>query len=115
MPYLFTRREALKRMSVAVGSMLTVISGYAAASNHTPSQETTTHLEPQDPDAQELSYHEIATTVNEKEFPQYKPGQRCGMCVALGGNDGDRWRPCVVMSGKLVSANGWCKAFYSKV
>ena len=117
MESVFTRREALKRVLIAAGTLLCGNSAKSAAANPyraTSHLDTNLHLDPQDHDAEALSYHENAATVDTKQFPTYQPGQRCGKCVQLGGDDGEQWRPCRVMEGKLVSANGWCEAFFSK-
>lgn len=104
-----TRREALKRMSVAAGSLLAVTAARVdAASREAP------RLTPQDPDAMAFSYHENAESLNHKDYPEHKPGQKCGNCIQLGGNEGDTWRPCTLMSRKLVNVNGWCQAYFRK-
>ena len=104
-----TRREALKRLTVAAGSLVTV-----AAVRVNAASRPDVHLAPQDADAMALSYHENADNLSEKEYPEHKPGQRCGNCIQIGGNDGDTWRPCAVMSRKLVNVNGWCQAYFRK-
>jgi hypothetical protein len=52
--------------------------------------------------------------VSPRDYPDHKPGEKCGNCAQLGGQEGEAWRPCTLMAGKLVSVNGWCLAYFRK-
>jgi len=99
-----SRRDALKQLAVLCGAVGALQMSRSADAADLP------HLVPSDPTAQALSYHEDAKTVDVKQFPTYQPGQMCSTCLQLQGNAGDAWRPCNIFAGKLVNANGWCKA-----
>lgn len=42
------------------------------------------------------------------------PEQNCANCMFIQGEDGAEWRPCSVVPGKLVNANGWCSVWQKK-
>jgi hypothetical protein len=104
-----TRREALKGLSVAAGGLLSVASVTIDAANR-----PVRHLTPEDAEATALSYHENADSVSPRDYPDHKPGEKCGNCAQLGGQEGEAWRPCTLMAGKLVSVNGWCLAYFRR-
>jgi len=65
-----------------------------------------------DPMAQSLGYVTDVSKVVAATNPTFKPGQHCANCLQYkatkaGATDGT----CVVFSGKLVKANGWCKVW----
>ncbi|MGI9292113.1 MAG: high-potential iron-sulfur protein [Gammaproteobacteria bacterium] len=64
-----------------------------------------------DPLAVGLQYVEDATQAT---APNYKAGQDCANCLQIQGNDGDAWRPCAIVPGKVVAAAGWCSAWVAK-
>ena len=64
-----------------------------------------------DPLAVGLQYVEDATT---SKAPTYKAGQNCANCLQILGNEGDAFRPCAIVPGKSVSANGWCSVWVAK-
>lgn len=64
-----------------------------------------------DPLAVGLQYVEDATT---SSAPNYQAGQTCANCMQIQGNDGDAYRPCAIVPGKLVAAAGWCSAWVAK-
>jgi hypothetical protein len=71
-------------------------------------------LDEKDPQAKALGYVADAAKVDAKSNPTFKPGQNCAGCLQLTGKAGDPLRPCNLFPGKLVSANGWCKAWVKK-
>jgi hypothetical protein len=71
-------------------------------------------LDEKDPQAKALGYVADAGRVDAKSNPTYKPGQLCSNCLQVTGNAGDAFRPCNLFPGKVVAANGWCKAWVKK-
>jgi len=110
MKELISRREALKNLAVGAGTLLAVSRAGLAAAD----AGALPHLTATDPVAVALSYHESAKTVEAAKFPTFKPEQKCSTCLQLKGNAGDTWRPCNLFPGKLVNAEGWCKAYVKK-
>ena len=115
-----SRRAALKNLAMAAGSLLAV-KAIAATPAAAPAAKPAAkpkgplpHLSPDDPMADALSYHENAKTVKAKEFPAYKPGQKCANCAQSQGKDGEAWRACNLLPGALVSAEGWCQVYAPK-
>ena len=102
-----SRREALKRFVLLIGA--------AGALRAAPEGKTPmlVPLSPSDPAAVALAYHEDVKTLDPKEFPTYQLGQTCSNCVQGHGEDGS-WHYCNLFRGKLVAANGWCKAWASR-
>jgi len=112
-----SRREAIRTLSLAAGTLL-VARGAAAAATDAPAAAATgalPHVLPTDPLAVALAYHDDAKTVDAAKFPTFKPEQKCSNCLQLKGNEGDTWRPCTLFVGKLVNANGWCRTYVKKV
>lgn len=103
-----SRRQALKRLVLLVGAAGVVEGTRPAQAAELP------HLSPTDPTAVALGYHELASTVDRKEFQTYQPGQRCETCLQLQGQDGQPWRPCNLFPGQLVNAQGWCRVWVPK-
>jgi len=105
-----SRREALKEFVLLIGA--------AGALRAAPESEGATPmlvpLSPSDPNAVFLAYHEDAKTVDPNDFPTYQLGQSCSTCVQSHGDDGQSWLYCNLFRGKLVAANGWCKAWATK-
>ena len=64
-----------------------------------------------DPLAVGLMYVEDAT---QAKGPTYQAGQKCSNCLQVQGNDGDAYRPCAIIPGKAINANGWCSAWVAK-
>jgi hypothetical protein len=106
MSHSISRRDALKGIALVVTTgAVTVRTAYADAPPH---------LSPSDPTAQSLGYHESAKTVDAKDFPTYKPDQKCATCMQFQGKAGDAWGPCNIFAGKAVNADGWCKVWVKK-
>jgi len=103
-----TRRDALKQLLLLCGAAGALQVNRPAQAADMP------HLLPSDPTAQALAYHDDAKSVDAKQFPTFQPGQTCSTCLQLQGNAGDAWRPCNIIAGKLVNANGWCKVWVKK-
>ena len=104
----FSRREALQGLGWLIGA--------AGTLQATPDPQgigvtpMLVPLSPSDPAAVALGYHEDAKTIDPKEFPTYRPGQTCSNCVQAHGQDGS-WHYCHFFRGKLLAADGWCKAW----
>jgi hypothetical protein len=64
-----------------------------------------------DEQARRLGYKAVATTVDPKQFPTYKPGQDCRSCSLFQAGSDDKWGDCLLFSGKRVAAAGWCSSF----
>jgi hypothetical protein len=99
-----TRRHFLRNLAVA-GSAGSVMMIDPALAQDLPK------LSLDDPLAVGLQYVEDATT---STAPNYKAGQSCSNCLQIQGNDGDAYRPCAIVPGKLVAASGWCSAWVAK-
>jgi len=102
-----SRRDAIKNLAMAAGVVALKVAPDARAAE-------LPHLNPTDPVAMALAYHENAQTVSAKDFPTYKAGQKCATCAQVKGADSDAWRPCNLFPQKAVNANGWCKVWVKK-
>lgn len=105
-----TRREALRNLGLAAGTLL--VARGAVAADAPPA--ALPHVAANDPTGLALSYHESAKSVDAKAFPTYKPEQKCSNCLQSKGNAGDAWLGCNLFPGKLVNAEGWCKVYVKK-
>jgi hypothetical protein len=61
--------------------------------------------------ASTLGYVTDATQVDTTKYPTYVAGSNCSQCAQYSGADGAAEGPCVIFSGRLVSAKGWCSAW----
>ena len=61
-----------------------------------------------------LKYVEDATTVDASANPMFKAGSHCANCLQYLGAEGSDWGPCMMFSGQLVKATGWCTAWAPK-
>ena len=104
-----TRREALRNLGLAAGTLLVARTASAA-----DAPAALPHVAANDPTAIALAYHENAKSVDAKAFPNYKPEQKCSNCLQSKGKDGDAWLGCNLFPGKLVNAGGWCKVYVKK-
>lgn len=104
----FSRRDALKGLALVVGAAGALRSIQEARADALP------HLDPADPTAQALGYHDSSKSVDAKAFPTHQANQVCNNCMQLQGNAADAYRPCNIFPGKLVNANGWCKVWVAK-
>ena len=105
-----SRRAAMKRLALLVG----LCGATGAELTQTTRAAELPHLNPTDPNAQALGYHTSASSVDVKQFSNYRPGQTCDTCLQLQGKAGDAWRPCNLFPGQLVSAKGWCRVWVPK-
>ena len=75
-------------------------------------------LEESDPMAQQLGYVHDATKADTTKFPKRAgadgDSQFCRSCQFFTGEGDAEWGECVVFSGKLVNANGWCNSWFLK-
>lgn len=108
-----SRREAIRRMAMTAGVLLAG-RAVAATASASPPQGAAAHLSEQDPMATMVSYHQNAKTVNPKEYSEYRAGAKCANCKQVRGQDGQAWRPCALIPGRLVSAEGWCQVYEKK-
>lgn len=117
---LLSRREALKGLALGAGTLL--VAGAAVAATEKPGAKPATpaaaaalpHVAAGDPVAQALAYVENAKSVDAKKFPTFKPEQKCANCLQSKGKEGEAWVPCTLFPGKLVDAQGWCKAYVKR-
>jgi len=107
-----SRRAALKRLGLLFGAV--GVAGTMEARSAPAAAAELPHLAQQDPTAQALGYHDDASTVDAKQFPTYKAGEKCATCLQLQGQTGQPWRPCNLFPGELVNANGWCRVWVPK-
>ena len=105
-----SRREALKEFVLLIGAA----GALRAAPESNRATPMLVPLSPSDPNAVFLAYHEDAKTVDPNDFPTYQLGQICSTCVQAHGDDGQSRFYCNLFRGKLVAANGWCKAWATK-
>jgi hypothetical protein len=65
-----------------------------------------------------LGYRWDATQVDTKAYPKRAGAQGarqfCENCALFEGEAGDRWAPCSIFQGRLVSGKGWCNAWVSR-
>lgn len=102
-----SRREALKRLLLASGTLTGMaVAGTAAAD--------LPHLSPDDPTAKALGYVNDSSALSPKQTPGYQAGSECANCLQLQGTAGQPWRPCNIFAGKLVNAKGWCRVWVKK-
>jgi hypothetical protein len=80
----------------------------AATEAAATSTEALPHITEQDTEAVAFHYVHDATKVDKAKDPTYQPGSTCANCIQTLGTPGEEWRPCKVIPGKLVNANGWC-------
>jgi len=99
-----SRRHFLRNIAV-VGSAGTLVMIDPALAQDLPK------LSLDDPLAVGLQYVEDASA---SESPAFKAGSDCANCLQIQGNDGDAFRPCAIVPGKLVAAAGWCSAWVAK-
>ena len=99
-----SRRRFLRNLAIAApaGSVLMI---NPAAGEDLPKLAT------DDPLAVGLQYVEDAT---QAKAANYQAGQTCANCLQIQGADGDAWRPCAIVPGKLVAAGGWCSVWVAK-
>jgi len=102
-----SRRHALKRMAGLVGTGA-VVSHQAKAASEAPS------LDPNESMAKPFGYHLKAASVDGKQFPTYKSGQRCGTCQLYQGQAGQASGPCNLFPRHVVNADGWCRVWVAK-
>jgi hypothetical protein len=72
------------------------------------------HLDPGDPVAKSLGYHQDSSTIDAAKFPRHIPGQACRKCVQFESGANDAWGPCTIFVRKQVNANRWCTAFAAR-
>lgn len=99
-----SRRHFLRNLAVA-GSAGSLFMINPASAQDLPK------LSLDDPLAVGLQYVEDASKAT---APNYQAGQSCANCLQIKGNEGDAYRPCAIIPGKLVSAGGWCSAWVAK-
>ena len=65
------------------------------------------HIAEDDPAGQAFKYTHDASSVDAASRPQPTEDQSCANCALVQGKDGDAWRPCQILPGKAVNAEGW--------
>ena len=113
---LLSRRDALKTLALGAGTLLVARAAGAGAEAAKPAAAggALPHVAATDPVGMALSYVESGKGVDAKKFPNFKPEQKCGNCLQSKGKEGEAWVPCNLFPGKLVNAQGWCKAYVKK-
>lgn len=72
------------------------------------------HLDPSDPTATALKYHNDASAAPRTDRPGMAASEQfCHNCRFIQSDSGD-WRPCQIFPGKAVNANGWCSSWTKK-
>ena len=99
-----TRRSFVRSLAIAAPASSLVMMNPAVA-------EDLPKLSTDDPLAVGLQYVEDAATATS---PVYKAGSNCANCLQIQGNEGDAYRPCAIIPGKLVASAGWCSAWVAK-
>ena len=99
-----SRRRFLRNLAVAAPASSLLMIDPALA-------EDLPKLSEDDPQAQGIQYVEDAT---QAKAPNYQPGQTCANCIQIQGNEGDAFRPCAIVPGKLVASAGWCMVWVAK-
>jgi hypothetical protein len=102
-----SRRDALKRLGLAVGA--------AALPLRTLRAAEPAHLSVTDPSAVAVGYVENALQVDPKKYTGYAKGQTCENCLQLQGAAGVPYRPCSLFPGKSVAVAGWCSAWTPEI
>ena len=112
MKNLLSRREALKSLGLGAGALFAV----SAATGAARAAAALPHVGAGDPTAMALAYVETTQGLDPRKTPNYKPGEKCANCLQSKGkgNDGDAWIGCTLFPGKLVSAQGWCRAYVAR-
>ena len=114
---LLSRREALKSLGLGAGALIAVGAATGAmpavAADAAKGGAALPHVGVGEPTAMALAYVENTQGLDPKKEPTYKPGAKCSNCLQSKGkgNDGDAWIGCTLFPGKMVSAQGWCKAY----
>ena len=103
-----SRRDAVKILALgATGAAGFAVCRAAAAES--------AKLEVNDPAALALGYVENAAAADVKKYPAHVPGASCDNCLQLKGAPGNRYRPCGLFPGKLVSVSGWCSGWTPEI
>ena len=112
------RERSIQRRAVVKSALLGIVAipvaSLCTARRADAAAAPANALDEKDPQAKALGYVVDAGKVDAKSNPTFKAGQSCGNCLQLAGKAGDEYRPCNLFPGKLVHANGWCKAWVKK-
>jgi hypothetical protein len=98
------RRSILKRAALAIGA---VMAGAATIRARSQSDEKVSES---DPLAKQLMYVEDAS----KASSSRTAGAFCYNCRFFESDQQTGYAPCLVFSGKLVNAQGWCVSWSEK-
>ncbi len=125
-----SRRSLLKNIALAAGTAVAANAAVAATTAPAaapaakpaagakpaaaPAAAGPVKLDPKDPAAVALGYHDDSKAVDAKKFPMHKANQFCNNCLQLQGKAGDEYRPCNLFPKKLVHQTGWCKVWVKK-
>ncbi len=70
---------------------------------------------PDDPTAKSLGYVEDASKLDPAKEANFKKGSHCASCTLFKAAEAKNgYGPCAIFQGKLVSQNGWCRAYVAK-
>jgi len=113
-----SRRNLLKSIALAAGTAAAaqaiVSPAEAQAAKPAAAPAAKPKLDPKDPAAVALGYHEDASKVDPKKFPMHKANQVCKNCLQIQGKDGEALRGCNLFPKNLVAEKGWCKVWVKK-
>ena len=71
-------------------------------------------VDPAGPQAMALGYVTDAANTDTEKFARFRPDQTCANCQLYQGVDGASLGPCLLFSGRSVTAAGWCNAWAQK-
>ncbi len=119
-----SRREFFKNiLTVSAAMPVVAISAHLIAGSDVQADEPKP-LDPKDPVATALGYHEEAAKVDPakwtKKAADTANAQKCSSCMLFLGGDvkvpgSDKvWGRCQIFPGKLVRADGWCNSWVAK-
>ncbi|MEZ5457998.1 MAG: high-potential iron-sulfur protein [Steroidobacteraceae bacterium] len=112
-----SRRSLLKSIAVAAGTAAaaqTLVAPAQAQAAKPAAAAAKPNLDPKDPAAVALGYHEDSTKVDAKKFPMHKANQFCNNCLQIQGKPGEAHRGCNLFPKNLVADKGWCKVWVKK-
>ncbi len=104
-------RRSLIRLAFLGSTALPLVAALMRAAH---AEEGPPVLDINDPTAKTLEYVTDATKVDAKNYPNYKPGQKCSNCSQWQGEPADKLGGCELVLGQYVLGEGWCKVWEQK-
>ena len=112
MPGNIKRRSVIK--AALMGATVAPLAAYVFRANRAIAADTMSILSESSATARSLAYVADATTVDDKAYPNYRPGQSCRNCSEYLGESADSQGACTLILGEFVLAAAWCKAWTQK-